>query len=139
LGFLVIDLIVNLVLSKISLTLVNQLMFWSTNLNNGLAHTFQMFLEYCVKTSYPICLQFNALFVIICTTLFSLTISMVFFKCTKNSHLGQITSKKIQCVWLHPTIWILCKKKPKCLWLIFDSCHSTHPWQLYNYILPRWL
>ncbi len=138
-GFLVIDLIMNLVLSKISLTHVNLLVLWSTNLNNGLAHTFQFFLGYCVNISYPICLQFNALFVIIFTTLFSPTISMVFFMCSKTYSFKSGNLQENSMCWSHPTIWILCKKKPKCLWLLFYSCHSTHPWQLYNYILPRWL
>ncbi len=52
----------------------------------------------CVKTNYPICLQFNALFVIICITLFNPTIWMVFLCVQKHIHLGQITSKKIQCI-----------------------------------------
>jgi len=84
-------------------------------------------LGYCVKTSYPIFLQFNALFVIICITLFSPTMSMVFFMCSKTYSFGSSNLQENSMCWSHPTIWILCKKKPKCYDYFF--IHVTPPIQ----------
>jgi hypothetical protein len=77
-------------------------------------------LHYLQSTSHCLPHDFNGIFYVL-----------------KNVITHQMSSKNIQCVNGIQKYGPFIRKKPKCLWLLFSSCHSTHLWQSYDCIFSK--